>query len=211
MDSISGSILPGYTNIGAHLYNNPSLVAGKEASALRFSSSQQQYAVLDNHPNRCVGDLDLCSEGITMSFWMYSRLQTIKSVRIFDSGGIDNSKHGISLFNRYDNDLRGKFKLSNGEMFYVFQSGLALNTWIHFTMVWHRNYFQLYVDGCFVKKGNKRYDIAATTLTYPMHIAFFPGGNNYANIDLDEFYIYEEVKTPAFIKLLESGFGLHNL
>ncbi len=207
MDSVSGSILPGYTNIGAQLYNNPILVAGKKASALRFDSSQQQYAILDDHPNRCVGNLDLCTQGMTIAFWMYVRPKMSNWSKIFDSGGKDPNKYGISIYKGWDSDFRALFKLSNGEMLYMYQTDLAINTWIHFTIVWHPNYLKFYMDGCFEKNGRKLSNLTATTSTYPMYIG---GTSSHANVDLDEVYIYEEVKTPTFIKLLQSGIGLHN-
>ncbi len=105
--------------------------------------------------------------------------------------------------------------MSNGHQRAFLATDLMIkDRWTHFTVTWHPKYDLLvYIDGC-KWIGSSLYSTEESAiLTLPLTIAKYiyldSQQKTYADFSLDEFYFYENVKSPSFVKLLESGFGLH--
>ena len=98
MDTIDGSSLT-HKDLDISLFGHPKIVPGKVEGGLHFDGSRQ-YASLGSHDDSCLGNLDLCNNGLLMAAWI--------NPGKFRNGAVylDTGKNGLSAW--YEN---GKFKV----------------------------------------------------------------------------------------------------
>ena len=131
------------------LIAGPYLVDGKYGSAIHTPNDATNCGnmiSLDNHDNDCLGNINLCSDGITLSFWFKGSEQPHNYVFVLLSSNfmIGFNGTGNQLFPLYH--LNGQ---SVGQRNEPGQSSFSLNEWHNIGITYSvSSGFNVYHDGC---------------------------------------------------------------
>ncbi|CAE1310992.1 unnamed protein product [Acanthosepion pharaonis] len=75
-----------HPSIMIETYGNPKLVSGKIGNAIQLDG-KNEYVDMNEHPGKCLGDLDACPHGLLMTTWM--RLDHLKDNMAFFSTALN--------------------------------------------------------------------------------------------------------------------------
>ena len=147
MDDVTGNTLKGYGLTGS-LIGSPPRVPGIYGNAMSFDG-QTQALDLGHHFGTCFGDISLCPDGYTLSFWFkYGTTKARDSssyVHFISGGGQTALSHGIAVFFK-----TGKFQIwfrkPDG---HLWKLTTDLNAdWNHLSITWKQDSsLRLYVNG----------------------------------------------------------------
>ncbi|KAL8587816.1 hypothetical protein ACOMHN_021034 [Nucella lapillus] len=125
------------------LVNGASLGPGRVGQALRLNG-RGQYLDLGSHLDSCLGNLDQCPHGFTMSVWLQPN--TLRENVHFVAGPY------YSLFYE-DGQLKGEFN-SAGKLWSVSTPRFRAGEWQRVTLTWHQKKgLSMYVDDELVDVG----------------------------------------------------------
>ncbi len=205
MDSIEGTTLMGTGNINSTIVNKAPLVTGKSGLAMSFNGFSQSVD-FGVHRDICFGNLELCTDGFTIAFWIDIKSKNTSIVTvIFSSGGHSiNNQIGIALLRR-GNYITPMYKINNkiwtiwDVVEYESDAG-----WHHVAVSWHRNKgLRLYKDGCLRGEDVQTNDPRSISDTFQhMMIGRSTSSSSpfhHAKMDIDEFVIWYNWKEPNFI------------
>jgi hypothetical protein len=164
-------------------------VPGKKNGAASVSASG--FLDLGDFTSRCAGALHLCSNGVTIAFWMKLTNVTGNTAEFLRSNIIYMKVAGTS----YDIYLYNKGVAQEFHVNYA----IPAEQWVHYTFTWHNptNIMKLYFD------GNLHATRSAVDFTPPPPAPYYvvmPGGSFTAI--LDEFLTFESFKDASFVELL---------
>ena len=146
MECIIDDVLVGPIN--GSLYGSPELVDGKIGQALH-TDGISQYVNFGNQRHICPGNLDLCSEGLTLMLWL--KIADAPHSHTFEfyisNGGHHGDSHGIAL-SRQGGLLRAHFRMLNGSFWKLETSRPDFDLWYHIAVAWRSDIgCQMYYDG----------------------------------------------------------------
>lgn len=139
MDAISnGGTTLVHPSLQIRLHGNPSLVPGRIENGVRLNGNAQ-YIDLGNQMDKCLGNLELCYHGLTISFWvkfsdfnynMYILSTGVNGIRVYHFGGY--------MYITMD---------SKGKSWRVSLRRPELDRWYYLEMSWHPDFgLGLYLD-----------------------------------------------------------------
>ncbi len=188
-----------HPSLDIRLYDNPRIQKGKIGNGILFSGSGQ-YMTLGDNTRRCMGNLDLCEHGLTVSMYVKPK-RWIENSYIMSSGP-------YSLY--YKNGrLHAKFSSSTKTWETAIQD-VELDTWQKVEMSWDPDRgLEVYLDG----------EKKASTTTYRTHSAststdnmIYVGGPNsvtygeFSDVVVDELQVwYANRDHLAAFGLMEPG------
>ncbi len=130
------------------IYGDPKVVPGVNRNALSFDGVGD-YIVFPNFENRCIGDVHLCTEGVSISLWIYPYGKPIEQSRVILSTMEEATTDlGFSVVWSNNEDLKIRFR-TNAE-FWLASTGETLVTgqWTHLCLIWNRtSTLDLYTNG----------------------------------------------------------------
>ena len=156
----------------------------------------------------CITDT-LCDEGFTLAVWMYLRSRTEKVYEyILDSVGLSSQTGdgGVSIHRHANTEVVvGILHRNTGTQGTLWQYRLTLEDkqWVHLAITWRKNgAMNVFVN------GNKQDDTTGSpaTLSAPQGNGTMYLGkqkikhDNYANVTLDELYIWPFEKTQREVR-----------
>lgn len=119
-------------------YRNPRLVSGKIGNALKLNG-EQQYVDFGEQSSACLGNLDKCPHGVTLSMWM--KPADFRNNRYFFSNG----HNGITIQNR--GNLLKITAQTNTEEWETNTDKILPDQWHFLEVSWTRDEgLELYVD-----------------------------------------------------------------
>lgn len=202
MDFIPGTtvLVQGLEENGL-IYCNPKAVPGHRLSALSFDGDGD-YVVFPNMENRCIGDAHLCSEGLTVSLWIYPHSKPVGESRIILSTMEDSTTDlGFSMTWSVNEDLKARVRTNSA--FWVASTGETLTTgqWTHLCMVWNRtSTLNLYTSGVIkAVDQNPQVNTVNGTLSTLTLAARPVVHTRFLNASVDEVKIVESVLTASQI------------
>ncbi len=89
--------------VNISLTNNPQTVAGMVGNGLHFDGINQ-YIDLGTHAGRCVGDIELCTQGFTMAMWIRPNDDKDPFSILVTNGVFWLNGRGLSIFLRPSNE-----------------------------------------------------------------------------------------------------------
>ena len=211
MDDVTGNILKGYGLTGS-LIGSPPRVPGIYGNAMSFDG-QTQALNLGRHFGTCFGDISLCPDGFTLSFWFkYGTKRSrdsLSNVYYISGGGQTAWSHGIAVFFQ-----TGKFKIwfrkPDGNLWKL---ATDLNAeWNHLSITWKQdNGLRLYVNGTQLQKASDVSHVAPNQATdYGIHFGRTNNALNnpdwYGNFYVDEVIFLERAIGPKTAKLVFSKY-----
>ncbi len=150
MDVIENGILVGSLNglviNGAQISNET--VFGHSLSL----AGTRRYINLGNQGHTCLGSLHLCSDGITVAFWVKPESHGLAQQFLMDSGGNTPNSQGITASVQDAAMIRVVLKrLFNNTMGkrYWLKSDIIMHKWSHIAVTMKpEDLAILYLDGC---------------------------------------------------------------
>ena len=123
------------------------LVEGKSYKAIYTDGAHVEYVNLGNLREHCVGDLRLCSHGLTISLWLQPHVIKPGEYHYFTNGGHTRGSIGVFLGQKHER-LIAFFRNDTGRWTVTNVPFEAMN-WYFITMVWGPNSgARLYLNGC---------------------------------------------------------------
>ena len=189
--------------IQASVTGNPILVAGKVGKAIELNTTQQgiSFGVPDE---RCFGNLNYCSEGFTLAFWMKLSFQTTSKRVFLSSLATDDSGVVISAVLATFNKNYMTLTFVRANQIWSIEQQMD-DHWRHIGISWHRSYgLVLYVDGtqiltdttgeAFCRNTTHINDISLKSVPKGVYI--------YGEVLLDEFMFWDGWKNKNIMKQL---------
>ena len=216
MDDVTGNILKGYGLTGS-LIGSPQTIPGVYGNAMSFDG-QTQALDLGRHFGTCFGDISLCPDGYTLSFWFkYGTTKARDSssnVYFISSGGQTAWSHGIAVLFQ-----TGKFKIAfrkpDGNLWKLTTD---LNAdWNHLSITWKQdNGLRLYVNGTQLEEArNASYADQKPAIDYGVHFGRpnnAPDNTNwYGNFYVDEVLFFEREIEPVKAKGVFSKYQVQSI
>ncbi|KAH9500063.1 hypothetical protein Btru_076507 [Bulinus truncatus] len=115
-----------HTKYTVDLYGNAKLIPGRIGNAVNLNG-QRQYVDLGEHYDRCLGNLDLCSHGFTLSVWLNPR--ELREGTTFISAPTYNIGY-------HNGRLRSEFQGKN-KRWTASSTRIRPDEWQRLTMAWH--------------------------------------------------------------------------
>ena len=177
-------------------FSGPYLASGKFGKALRLPNTFTQddnTLSLGHHENNCFGNVSLCPNGVTISFWIYMFTHSYKwpipatgpSFQLSAYTPTTNPLFMITLYN-------------SSHQWYT-SPGLIYDYWHHFAFVYTaKDGFMLYSDGY-------RHDPVTPTPHHkgPQNLLMGCAGSQHCTIaKYDDLRVWNEAKDEDFIWLL---------
>ena len=124
---------------------NIALGPGKYGQAI-YTDGADQYVNFGNHRDKCVANLDLCPDGLTISIWLKTG-DTGEHTQYYLSSGPNAYSHGI-VFMRMGGRFLVTFLSRDGSLWYLFDSQVPIDgVWSFIMMSWRRDVgAKLYVN-----------------------------------------------------------------
>ena len=186
--SIPGTVISGAT-----------LTKGVVGQALKLDGISQ-YVDYGTHFDECFHMPDLCTDGVTFSFWV-----AMHSVGIIFTTG--NHVNTMGFYAAY---IGGKLMLNtlNSTTWdrYVI-SDWPINQWRHVVLTWSSaDGLVLYINGCNADPGKSSGFAFTASRTMPNNLRFNirigkppPPFNIFAAMTLDEFLVWHEILSPKHV------------
>ena len=145
-----------------------------------------------NQRDKCFGNLEECTNGFIMAFWL-KPYYTLDNVAYISSGGQTATSMGVSLEksgDKYYLDFR-----TSTQAWRVRQGYVALDSWVHMIWTWDGVTGSMYINGCLASSQDN-----PSTGTYNQDEwknRFFigcknnPGGNSPAEMAIDELKVWD--------------------
>ena len=127
---------------------------GKTGQAL-YTDGVSQYVNLGSHRDKCVANLVLCTEGISIALWLKTGDTGNDEQYYLSNGGQTPASHGFSLRKRYGS-LHAHFRTLSGTLWIVHDASTPVDgLWHHVMVTWKQDIgANLYVDGQWRDDGN---------------------------------------------------------
>ena len=126
MDRIVGNHL--YHPVSVRLNGNPEIVRGKIAGALHLNGNAQ-YADFGAQAQSCMGNLDLCPNGMLWASWF--RPDSLTNNMEVMSGGVN----GINMY--YNNNMLSVVARTTSRVWQLDVPGLQADAWYFLEVDWH--------------------------------------------------------------------------
>ncbi len=199
MECIIGDVLVGPIN--GSLHNNPGLVDGKIGRAL-YTDGVSQYVNFGSHRDKCIANLDLCPQGLTVMLWLKIGDAGHSYEFYISNGGQAAQSHGMCL-RKINGHLESRFRKPNGHLWQVFcPLPPDYDAWHHVAVAWKSNIgLKLYVDGVLKNEKRSPHGNSANNI----FTDFVLGNANNLAVSYfgqawyDELRIYYDYKVPSFI------------
>ena len=205
---LSGQILGGsYT--GDVTGPGASIVQGKLGKALSISqtaggdTSVDLGAIRDN----CFGDPSLCSEGLTLSFWI-NRASTNGATYYICNGGQTGASYGISSSSKSNGIIHFAIKTKT-HWFTIDSNSVTMGNWHHVVISWpHDKRFKLYVDGEYIDQSNEEVRAISSTQYNNFYLGKPNNGDMYfGTVIFDEILFWDSPKEANFITDLYQSYN----
>ena len=172
--------------------SNPTLVPGVKSMAWSFDGATQ-YVNLGNHRGSCFGNLDLCTNGITISAWMNFG----DNFGYYLCNGAQSSgSFGFSFHHLINNqNLEAWFKKSNGRFWKVGvpMATVTRHVWYHMTVTWSEdNGASLYMNGC-LRDQQTTFSGSAATYTPSAFFSIGSPNDGFASANLKAEFLMDEL------------------
>ena len=130
MDCIEDGVLLG--DISGTVTGGATLVDGRRGKAL-YTNGVDQWVDLGNHRNKCFGNLEICSYGYVISFWLKTTPGSNQRHYV-NSGGHTSRSVGITVYKSGDT-LNAMFRTTN-QLWCILGLGYSDQTWYQMTATW---------------------------------------------------------------------------
>ena len=180
MDEISNGNLVG--TLFGNLTGDVALVPGKLNKAL-YTNGMDQWVNIGDHRDRCLGNLEKCSNGFVMALWLKAHTQVMNGSEYYvNSGGHTVRSIGMTLLQQ-DGKLVSSFRTTSMR-WRVDVPGFVSKLWYHVVLVWSRERGErIYLNGCMC--GGMDTGVEIDNNKHPWYTDFIFGN---ANTDLTERY-----------------------
>ena len=179
---------------------NGSFVPGKKNNAFEISS-KYNYVRFETDTVRCATYLDLCIDGLTITFWFQMSMLPDKNASDINFNSTEPivSLPGLIEIMRMGNEMvffRNPYTTNQFTVIYPIQ----WDQWVHYAITWDNptNKMSLYVDGQLYATP------AETPWPIPAFGDYYMMGNTITIVVFDEFYIFEKFKDAKTVALLAS-------
>ena len=203
MDVANGGVL--YGSINATLHNVASLMTSGISDAALCLDGSNQAASLGEHRSECFGDLRVCVDGITVSFWIKVGSSPTVTMYILDGGGCCDNSHGLNFFYRNE-AVNAWFSVPDLGLTKV-SMVVGRNEWHFVTATWAPDGTAwIFLDGCEMSSSivDQSESVPSSPATNNMEIGQPSNLNEGKALDgcLDELRIYHAKKSDDFIRFL---------
>ena len=178
MDEISNGNLVG--TLFGNFTGDVALVPGKLNKAL-YTNGMDQWVNIGDHRDRCLGNLEKCSNGFVMALWLKAHTHVMNGSEYYvNSGGHTVRSIGMTLLQQ-DGKLVSSFRTTSMR-WRVDVPGFVSKLWYHVVLVWSRERGeQIYLNGCMC--GGMDTGVEIDNNKHPWYTDFIFGN---ANTDLTE-------------------------
>ncbi len=205
MDSLTGATLTG-TSVSGTVFGNPSIVTGFHGNALTFDGVDD-YVEFNISPATCLTDIRMCTEGLTISLWIfpfdtsqYSVIFTTISAGDTNYVGFHLLYTSSGLFIRYRTDSH-HWQCQSNQM--------HAGKWSHITVVWSNNgasIIDIYHNAV-VRPACTSVPHSTVNVPEGFRIGADYSGSMHLDASLDEMYLFQNVLSADQVhRLYRSGF-----
>ena len=196
MDIVYGTTLKGI-QLDGMLGGAPISLPGMKGKALRFDGLND-YLDLAGPNDSCIADIRLCTQGLTVSFWMMP-LSNASSFGYsqYIIGTMSNGNTGLGFVIEYAYPALYPFvRIRTDTQFTGCGLGIAqeIGQWYQFAYVWDNTFCTLYYNGIRITQCGMVLDTPSEPL-YGLTVGANPAikelSSRLLNADLDELYMFE--------------------
>ena len=179
------------------MISGPHLTVGRYGNAVYTPNTEgftdDNVINLGTHDNDCFGNVSLCTNGATLSFWMKAGRPSYGWPKLLDGSWFE-------FWFRFKNDeLLATVRLQNGTHRHdlIHFAKITYNQWHNVGMTFSPgNGFEVYFDGC----KTIRTGIQTSNSLNPVHIELgCAGGDHCAKINYDEIRFWTATMSPSFM------------
>ena len=186
----SGDLTPTTTGTPA-----PRFVPGKVNSALRLEGAELNYG---RPTTECLYDVNLCTNGLTISLWVKFYASSTRAQMILDGGGFYRETKGMSIFISGQGSIQ--VNIFDGNNQYISQAPYDNPFhWQHIIFTWKvLTNILVYLNGCpaVIQTDLKTHGPVTTPADFKIGGNLWGGAGDRGNIALDHVLMWYDVLTP---------------